>query len=220
MELWSDRYRGSGVRSISTIAVIALLSMVCAASTSAQQTAVPGGSGSAFNPNGTVASQLDQQLSFVESEVVDAARAMPADKYSFLPANGEFKGVRNFAQQVMHIATANYLLYGAIIPDDPTAAAKRRAAPSAQTKDQILQYLQDSFAFAHKAIGSINAENMLQPVKRAPNPYAFTPLELAVFGCSHGTDIYGQMVEYLRMNGIVPPFTTSHPGRGTAQPVR
>jgi len=128
--------------------------------------------------------------------------------------------VRNFAQQVMHIATANYLLYGAIVPDDPTATAKRQAAASAQTKDQILQYLQDSFAFAHKAIGTITAENMLQPVRRAPNPFAFTNLELAVFGCSHGTDIYGQMVEYLRMNGIVPPATANRPARGTTQPPR
>jgi hypothetical protein len=198
-----------------------LLSLVRGAGTSAQQTPVPGGAGSAFNPNGTIASQLNQQLSFVETEVVDAARAMPEDKYSFAPTNGEFKGVRNFAQQVMHIATANYLLYGAIVPDDSMRpAAKRQAAPSAQTKDQILQYLQDSFAFAHKAIGTINAENMLQSVKRPPNPYAFTPLELAVFGCSHGTDIYGQMVEYLRMNGIIPPFTANRPSRGTAQPTR
>jgi len=190
------------------------------ASATAQQATLPGGSGSASNANETIASQLNQQLSFVETEVVDAAKAMPEDKYSFVPTNGEFKGVRNFAQQVMHIATANYLLYGAIIPDDPTAAAKRQAAPSAQTKDQILQYLQDSFAFAHKAIGTITAENMLQPVRRAPNPFAFTNLELAVFGCSHGTDIYGQMVEYLRMNGIIPPATANRPGRGTAQPAR
>ena len=200
--------------------MVILLSLVGGASATAQQATLPEGSGSASNANETIASQLNQQLSFVETEVVDAAKAMPEDKYSFVPTNGEFKGVRNFAQQVMHIATANYLLYGAIIPDDPTAAAKRQAAPSAQTKDQILQYLQDSFAFAHKAIGTITAENMLQPVRRAPNPFAFTNLELAVFGCSHGTDIYGQMVEYLRMNGIIPPATANRPGRGTAQPAR
>jgi hypothetical protein len=208
------------MKKISVTVVIVLLSLARGTSTGAQQTPTPGGAGSAFNPNGTIASQLNQQLSFVEEEVVGAAKAMPEDKYSFVPANGEFKGVRNFGQQVIHVATANYLLYGAIVPDDPTAAAKRQAAPSAQTKDQILQYLQDSFAFAHKAIGTIDAENMLQPVKRPPNPFASTNLELAVFGCSHGTDIYGQMVEYLRMNGIVPPFTANRPGRGTSQPAR
>ncbi len=206
------------MRRISVTILVVLLSLVRGAS--GQQTPAPSASGTLSGASDTIASQLNQQLSFVETEVVDAAKAMPEDKYSFVPTSGEFKGVRNFAQQVMHIATANYLLYGAIVPDDPTAATKRQAAASAQTKDQILQYLQDSFAFAHKAIGTINAENMLRPVKRAPNPYASTALELAVFGCSHGTDIYGQMVEYLRMNGIIPPATANRPARGSAPPVR
>lgn len=159
--------------------------------------------------NGAIVAQLDHQLSFVEHEVIAAAEAMPEGKYSFIPTNGDFKGVRNFAQQVKHIAIANYDLYGPIIPDDPEADTGRKGTESIQTKEQILKYLRNSFVFAHRAVAAINSENMLVPVKRPPNRAASTPLELAVFGCSHGSDIYGQMVEYLRMNGIVPPASVN-----------
>ena len=156
-----------------------------------------------------VVTQLNNQLSFVEREVIAAAEAMPDSKYSFIPTGGDFKGVRNFAQQVKHIAIGNYHIYGPIIPDDPEAGTGDKGTASVQTKQQILKYLRDSFVFAHRAVAAINSQNMLEPVKHAPNRAAATPLELAVFGCSHGSDIYGQMVEYLRMNAIVPPASVN-----------
>ena len=82
------------------------------------------------------------------------------------------------------------------------------------SKAEIVSYLRDSFVFAHKAISTITPDNMLAPVRRAPNQFAGTNLQIAVFGCSHGTDIYGQIVEYLRMNGLVPPATANQPARG------
>ncbi len=183
---------------------------------SAQQEFPNGGAPS--NPaaagNTTVAAQLNQQLSFVEKEFVDAADGMPEDRYSFVPTNefpnGNFTNVRNFAQQVLHVAGANYQLYGAIIPDEPRPTAPPATAPKAA----IMQYLRDSFAFAHKATSTITPENMLTPVGRAPNNFAGTNLQLAVFGCSHVSDIYGQVVEYLRMNGIIPAATANQPARG------
>jgi hypothetical protein len=159
--------------------------------------------------NAAVVTQLDRQLSFGENETIAAAGAMPEEKYSFIPTGGDFKGVRNFAQQIKHIAVGNYHIYGPIIPDDPDAGTGDRGTASVQTKEQILKYLRDSFVFAHRAIAAINSQNMLLPVRKAPNRAAATPLELAVFGCSHGSDIYGQMVEYLRLNGIVPPASVN-----------
>ena len=161
---------------------------------SAQQQEFPAG-GVPANPaatgNDTVASQLNQQPGsrLWKKEFTDAAEAMPAEKYTFVPTNefpnGSFMGVRNFAQQVMHVAQANYQLYGAIIPDDLAIAAARQAAASATTKDQIVQYLRDSFAFAHKAIGTITPDNMLKPVRRAPNAVRrHAASEVAIFGCS------------------------------------
>ena len=204
-------------RTALTIAIAAWLGLGFEAAAHAQQQEFPPG-GAPANPaaagNTTVAAQLNQQLSFVEKEIIDAANAMPEDKYSFVPMNefpnANFSNVRNFAQQVLHVAGANYLLYGAIIPDE----ARPSAPTAAASKAEIVSYLRDSFVFAHKAISTITPDNMLMPVRRAPNQFAGTNLQVAVFGCSHGTDIYGQIVEYLRMNGIVPPVTANQPARG------
>ena len=197
---------------------MAMVTCVCLGSHVAAQAPEFPPNGAPANPaaagNLTVASQLHQQLSFVEKEFVDAADAMPEDKYSFVPMsefpNANFRGVRNFAQQVLHVAGANYLLYGAIIPDEPRV----NPPPATASKAEIMKYLRDSFAFAHKAIATITPENMLTPVRRAPNQFAGTNLQIAVFGATHGADIYGQVVEYLRMNGLVPPASANQPGRG------
>src|SRR2546428_7870214 len=58
----------------------------------------------------TVTQVLDRSVSNVEHEFVSAADAMPEDKYSFVPTNGEFMGERTFFQQVKHILDKNYLL--------------------------------------------------------------------------------------------------------------
>ncbi len=58
----------------------------------------------------TIGKVLDHSVGSVESEFVPAADAMPEDKYSFAPTEGEFKGVRTFAEQVKHVAAVNYLI--------------------------------------------------------------------------------------------------------------
>src|SRR6266571_2398840 len=63
----------------------------------------------------TVASVLNTLYGVVEQQVVSAAEAMPEDKYSFAPTNGEFKGVRTFAEEVKHIGFANHLFFGPLM---------------------------------------------------------------------------------------------------------
>jgi hypothetical protein len=70
-----------------------------------------------------------------------------------------------------------------------------------KTKADILKFLKDSFALGHRAAATLTAENMLQVPERSKS----ARLRLATFGVAHAYDHYGQMVEYLRMNGIVPP---------------
>jgi uncharacterized damage-inducible protein DinB len=157
----------------------------------------------------TITSVLDTQLAIVEHEFVGAADAMPEDKYSFAPTNGEFKGVRTFAQQVKHVATVNNRFFGAILGQPSEKSGSQFEAEngpdSIQTKAQIMQYLRDSFALGHKAIATINADNAFTPMPATPTPFLRTRAAIAIFACVHAFDHYGQMVEYLRDNGIVPP---------------
>jgi uncharacterized damage-inducible protein DinB len=135
-------------------------------------------------------------------EVIAAADAMPADKYDFAPTGpGDFKGVRTFAGQVRHVAQANYSYFGKWgVPGgvDPKSLA------SLKTKDELMKALRDSFAFDDAAIKTITVENAFVALP-GPAEYKLTRVSMVAYAMAHTRDHYGQMVEYLRMNGIVPP---------------
>lgn len=145
-------------------------------------------------------------LDLFETEVMGVAKAMPADKYGFAPAStmlpgSKFDGVRSFAQEATHIAQANYFFFSGFGAGKPDADVK--AIGSLTSKDQIVAALQASFAYAHKAIATITPANAYTAIKDVDG--MDTRATVASFAVAHGYDHYGQMVEYLRMNGVVPP---------------
>jgi hypothetical protein len=154
----------------------------------------------------TVSQVLDSAVKGPEGEFASAADAMPEDKYSFAPTNGEFKGVRTFAQQVKHVAAVNYLVGAAILGEKPPVELGSENGPdSLKSKAEIMAFLKDSFAYAHKAAASVDEKNMTDPIKSPFGEGQTTRLSMAMLIPAHAFDHYGQMVEYLRMNGIVPP---------------
>jgi len=154
----------------------------------------------------TVTMVLDRTVSNLESDFVPAVEAMPEDKFAFAPSNGEFKGVRTFGQQVKHVAAVNYELGAAILEQKPPVDIGDESGPaSITTKADILKYLKESFEYVHKAIATINDKNLVETVRSPFGEGSVSRLGLATSVSSHGFDHYGQMVEYLRMNGIVPP---------------
>jgi hypothetical protein len=164
-----------------------------------------------------MASLMEAQLGVVERQFVAAAEAMPDDKYSFSPAGADFSGVRTFALEARHVATANYVIYSGILGQDlpagVTVSGAGNGPENLQTKEQIVQYLKDSFTLGHKAMAALNDGNALAPLDKLPIaiPSLNTRLALAIFSLSHASDHYGQMVEYLRMKGIVPPASVGQP---------
>jgi len=149
---------------------------------------------------------LDHIVSHTEHEFTGAADAMPEDKFGFAPSNGEFKAVRTFAQQIKHVAAVNYELGAAILQEKPPVDINDEAGPaSIQSKAEIMQYLKDSFAYVHKAVATINENNLVEAVKSPFGEGKVTRLGLTTSVSWHTYDHYGQMVEYLRMNGIIPP---------------
>jgi len=157
----------------------------------------------------TFASVVDRQVSTYEKNVVDAAEAMPADKFDFTPATlnipgAAYKDVRTFGQLVKHTATANYRLWTNITGEKMPENIKGTNGPDElKTKAEIIQFLKDSFAVGHRAAKTITPQNALEEIQwfRGTAPRLF----VASGAIIHDADEYGQMVEYLRMNGIVPP---------------
>lgn len=153
---------------------------------------------------------LDRSLSGVEKEFVSAAEAMPEDKYEFAPTNGEFKGVRNFGTQVKHVAAVNYLVGAAILGEKmPVDIGDENGPASIKSKADIVKFLKDSFAYMHKAAASVNEGNAVASIKSPFGQGTTTRLGMSTLIVGHCFDHYGQIVEYLRMNGIVPPASRS-----------
>ena len=186
--------------------VCLLLLTIFFAAAAQAQTAAPPAKPAQPAPPPTVTMILDRGLNYPESEVAPAAEAMPEDKYEFAPTNGEFKGVRTFGQQVRHIASANYMICAAILSEKPPVDTGGESGPaSVKTKADSVKYLKDSYAYCHKAYSSINENNATGQVQSPFGPNKVSRLGLATLNVGHNFDHYGQMVEYLRMNGIVPP---------------
>jgi len=154
----------------------------------------------------TPAATFDALLSQTEGSMVNLVKAMPADKFNFAPSAAifvpaqktEYTGVRTFAALVIHVTQANYGLGGRISGAKPDVDMASLAG--LKDKDQIVAALEGSFAFVHKQIATLTPANAFESVRGSQ-----TRASMAAFVTVHASDEYGQMVEYLRMNGMVPP---------------
>ena len=139
-------------------------------------------------------------ISDQEKQVVGLAEAMPADKYGFAPSDGKFTGVRTFAQQLTHVAEAQYFFFGAF---GVKPAFDPKSLDKLTGKDEIIKALKDSFEFAKKATDTMTAQNAFESIQQRDGTN--TRASIVAFSLAHTNDHYGQMIVYLRMNGVVPP---------------
>lgn len=168
----------------------------------------------------TPAKAILRTFEFQEYDVRSAAEAMPEDKWDYRPVQaGQFKNekpqfgpaeVRTFAEQVKHVACSNFAFAAELDGAKPPEACDKGGPSPAHTRAELLTYLRDSFAALNKSLNAITLKNMFDPIH---GPYATpnTRLGLAEICVWHAADHYGQMVLYLRMNGIVPPSSRNPP---------
>ena len=158
-----------------------------------------------------ISTAIERQFNKIESDIVSSAEKMPEDKFYFTPEtlnikNSDFKGVRTFAGQVMHLATDNILIWSAITGDSVRADIIGVNGPeSITTKADILKYLKSSFDEGRKAISMVTEKNAMDMIEFRGRK--LPKLDLAFYALTHANEHYGQMVVYLRMCGIVPPPT-------------
>jgi hypothetical protein len=148
-------------------------------------------------------------LDFQEQRIIGVAEIMPAEKFSFAPTTGAFKGVRTFGEELKHIAADNFMLGAGILGEQPPVdvGVRESGADNLRTKPEIIAYVKESFAYMHRAAASIDDANHPIPTPDiSPWPVGTaTRLGVAIEDCVHTWDHYGQLVEYLRMNNIIPP---------------
>jgi uncharacterized damage-inducible protein DinB len=197
--------------------LIAALSSGMQAQTAAGQPAQGAAAGQpqSAKPVPSIASSVNREVSIVEREFVSVAEAMPDDKFNFTPETlniqgSDYKGVRTFAKEVKHVASTNFQLYAAVTGEkSPYDISADDGPDSMKSKAEIIKFLKDSFAAGHRAAQSLTPENSSETVTTflGPTPKVFA----TTFAVAHAFDHYGQMVEYLRMNGIIPPPSKPQP---------
>jgi uncharacterized damage-inducible protein DinB len=170
----------------------------------------PGAHGQSSNAGQSqFSAAMTQEIGKIDSQFLAAAEAMPEDKFNFTPESlnipgSQLKGVRTFAMQVKHVAADNFSIWAPLSGKPEPAGINAPAGPEQmKSRAEILKFLQDSMAYSHKAVTGLTAENALQMVEFRGKK--MTRLSLAVLALTHMNDHYGQIVEYLRLSGIVPP---------------
>ena len=102
-------------------------------------------------PSSALTSAIERLFNKIESDIISTAQAMPEEKFYFTPEslhikNSDFKGVRTFAGQIMHLATDNILIWSAITGDSVRSDITDVNGPtSITTKAGIIRYLKSSF---------------------------------------------------------------------------
>ena len=159
---------------------------------------------SAQAPVAPMAATIAPLLQMIERDFVRLADAMPPGKYGFRPTAGEFTGVRSFAEQVKHVACANFAFYNEIEHTTPPEHCEVGGPSPAKTKAELMAYLRESFAYAQRVFRTLTPDNAMD---RVEGEYGGPSTRLGIMTLSlwHASDHYGQLVVYLRMNGIVPP---------------
>jgi len=158
---------------------------------------------------GSIADSVAETLKFAEGNFLGVAEAMPENKYDYIPTSGKFDDVRSFGEQVKHVACAQFAFFNEFEGKKPPDDCEKGGHDPAKTKAELIKYLKDSFDYSNRVIASLAANNALDRIDgryAGPN----TKLGISVVSVWHVTDHYGQLVEYLRLNGIVPPTTQKY----------
>ncbi|MBM3772889.1 MAG: DinB family protein [Acidimicrobiia bacterium] len=153
----------------------------------------------------TLSTDLIKDWRAQQETMMRLADAMPESAFGFKPTPPQ----RSFGEQVLHVAGANIMLMKFL-------GGKTSAPPivdkdlsifglKATSKADILQALQQSYTFGDAVLREFPDDALVQTVQGPPWIGEATRAKMVYFTMGHALDIYGQMVVYLRLNGVVPP---------------
>ena len=162
----------------------------------------------AQTPAPTITSELVAAYQRAATEILDIAEAMPAEKYGYKPT----PEVYSFADQLVHLAGIIQRFV------DTSKGMKTEAAhPHAMAKPEVIALVKKTFQTGQDTIAQVSDAQLLETVKfpfgdRTVTRYTFWQTPLLQIRNHHG-----QLVIYLRMNGIVPPTTARRPAPAPAR---
>jgi uncharacterized damage-inducible protein DinB len=136
----------------------------------------------------------------IKNTVIRAAEKMPEENYSFRTV----PEVRTYGEMVTHIADIQFMLCGLAKGEQ-----KEGKAPEQKTKAAATAYLKSSFDYCDGVYNSMTDAGGITQVKMFGRD--MTKLGVLNFNIAHDNEMYGTMVAYLRIKGIVPPSSDRRP---------
>ena len=148
-------------------------------------------------PAPSITKELAAGLQRASNDILDIAEAMPAEKYGFKPTPEMY----TFAAQLVHLAAISQRFV------DTSKGVKTDAPHATTSKPDVIALLKKNFQNLQEAVTQVNDAQLLEPVK-----FPFRDLTVTRFAYWQGPlyqirNHHGQLVVYLRLNGIVPPTT-------------
>ena len=130
--------------------------------------------------------------------LMDFAEAMPENKYGFKPTDEVF----SFAEQLLHLAGTNYWVFSTMKGEKPPGSEEDLKAEG-KSKGEVVNMLKESFAYGKDVISGMTEEKAAAEISMGRNKMA--AWKMLLFCADHITHHRGQIVTYLRLNGIKPP---------------
>ena len=138
-----------------------------------------------------MAATLLPRYRLITQSFLGLAEAMPADKCTFKPSNGEFEDVRSFGEQVKHVACGNFGFFNEIEKKTPPSHCETGGPNSAKSKVEIVAYLREAFPYGERLVDATTAANALDPAggphggqstrleASSPSPFGTRPITTA-----------------------------------------
>jgi uncharacterized damage-inducible protein DinB len=148
-------------------------------------------------PKGVHADLL-KNLDDTQKKIVSLAETVPADKYTWRPA----EGVRSISEVFMHIAGANYMIPAGLgVP--PPSGITRDMEKTVTDKAKVVEHLKQSFEHQRKAIAA--ATDLDKPAKLFGRESTNGATQVLII--THLHEHLGQAIAYARMNKVTPPWS-------------
>jgi uncharacterized damage-inducible protein DinB len=189
--------------SICCLSLATLCVCLCSAAQgqSADKPAAQTSATAAAAPSSGARAEFLAEVAFYEQRFARLAQAMPAEKYTWRPA----EGVRSIGEVYNHIVAANYGIARALGTPAPAGFDPKAIMANSADKAKTVQALKDSFAHFRQAVISVSDADLDKPLKMFGQQTTYRGAFIMITG--HTGEHLGQSIAYARMNGIVPPWT-------------
>lgn len=141
-------------------------------------------------------------LTFVSGHVMQLAKAIPAEKYTYAPQ----PGVRSVAEVCAHIVSANYFFASKLGGKIPADVKMETVEKDLKTKEAIEKELKRSYDVIIEAIKNTKDASLATKVE-FPFPGEYTNMTAILISLGHSNEHLGQLIAYARMNGVKPPWS-------------